>query len=70
MVVIMWEKELVWTREVDQLQARWLHALSCLIVLTGNRRELLGLVMTRLRRLAGLWRGNDQNGAQVVLAKM
>jgi hypothetical protein len=24
-------------KEVDQLQARWLHALSCLVVLTGRQ---------------------------------
>jgi hypothetical protein len=44
-------------KEVDQQQAWWLHALSCLIVLTGNRGELLGLVMTRARRLAGIVEG-------------
>jgi len=41
-------------KEVDQRQARWLHALSCLIALTGNRGELFGLVMTRARRLVGI----------------
>lgn len=44
-------------KEVNQRQARWLHALSCLIVLTGNRGELFGLVTTQARRLAGAVEG-------------
>jgi hypothetical protein len=68
--VIVWEKDGVRTRRLTQRQARWLHALSCLIVLTGNRGELFGLVMTRARGLVGIvGRGDDQDGARVVLAE-
>jgi len=57
MAVIMWEDGGP-DKEVDQRQARWLHALSCLIVLTGNKRKNSSDLLCRgLGGLLAWWKG-------------